>query len=126
MHPDVANAYGIGGEGEASKWTKYDKAVEAYRAEQKKRGAPMSTWDSDGKVYCDTLHNAKDPFSRDLNNTYELDGLDSRIKRFKKSFEDQVYRVVLSDKRFNALKYVNMYYRYKNQHGGQDDKFLGL
>ena len=93
----------IGGEGDATKWTKYDNAVRAYKAEQKKRGVPMSTWDPDGKVYCDTMHNAKDPFSRDLNNTYELDGLDSRIKRFKKSFEDQVYRVVLNDKRFNSL-----------------------
>ena len=93
----------IGGEGEATKWTKYDNAVQSYKAEQKKRGVPMSTWDPDGKVYCDTLQNAKDPFSRDLNNTYELDGLDSRIKRFKKSFEDQVYRVVLNDKRFNSL-----------------------
>lgn len=92
----------IGGEGEATKWTKYDNAVQSYKAEQKKLGVPMSTWDSDGKVYCDTLHNAKDAFSRDLNNTFELDGIDSRIKRFKKSFEDQVYRVVLNDKEFNA------------------------
>ena len=93
----------IGGDGDATKWTKYDNAVNAYKAEQKKRGVPMSTWDSDGKVYCDTLRNAKDPFSRDLNNTYELDGLDSRIKRFKKNFEDQVYRIVLSDKRFSSV-----------------------
>ena len=92
----------IGGEGDATKWTKYDKAVRDYRAEQKKRGIPMSTWDPDGKVYCDALSMAKDPFSRDLVNTYELDGIDSRIKRFKKSFEDQVYRVVLNDKRFSA------------------------
>ena len=90
----------IGGEGDATKWTKYDNAVRAYKAEQKKRGVPMSTWDSDGKVYCDTLRNAKDSFSVDLNNTYELDELDSRIKKFKKSFEDQVYRIVLNDKRF--------------------------
>ena len=93
----------IGGEGEATKWTKYDNAVRSYKAEQKKRGIPMSTWDPDGKVYCDAMHNGKDPFSIDLNNTYELDALDSRIKRFKKSFEDQVYRVVLQDKRFNSL-----------------------
>ena len=93
----------IGGEGDATKWTKYDNAVRAYKAEQKKRGIPMSTWDPDGKVYCDTLHNAKDPFSRDLNNTFELDSLDSRIKRFRKSFEDQIFRVVMNDKRFNAL-----------------------
>ena len=93
----------IGGEGDASKWTKYDKAVETYRAEQKKRGAPMSTWDSYGKVYCDTLRNAKDPFSKDLNNTYELESLDSRIKRFRKAFESEAYRVVTSDKRFNSI-----------------------
>ena len=93
----------IGGEGDATKWTKYDKAVEAYRNEQKKRGVPMSTWDSYGKVYCDTLHNAKDNFSKDLNNTYELDSLDSRIKRFRKAFEEQAYRVVTNDKRFNSL-----------------------
>lgn len=93
----------IGGDGDATKWTKYDNAVKAYKAEQKKRGVPMSTWDTDGKVYCDTLHNAKDAFSRDLNNTYELDSLDSQIKRFKKAFEDQVYRVVINDKRFNSV-----------------------
>ncbi|MBO5976483.1 MAG: hypothetical protein J6P94_04845, partial [Oscillospiraceae bacterium] len=40
---------------------------------------------------------------KDLVNTYELDGLDSRIKRFKKSFEGQVYRTVLADKRFNSI-----------------------
>ena len=92
----------IGGDGEATKWTKYDNAVQAYRAEQKKRGVPMSTWDSYGKVYCDTLRNAKDPFSKDLINTFELEELDVRIKRFKKSFEDQVYFTVLQDKRFGA------------------------
>lgn len=93
----------IGGEGDATKWTKYDNAVQSYQAEMKKRGVPMSTWDSSGKVYCDTMRNAKDAFSRDLNNTYELEGIDSRIKQFKKSFEDQIYRVVLDDKRFNSV-----------------------
>ncbi len=92
----------IGGAGDATKWTKYDNAVASYQAEQKKRGVPMSTWDSYGKVYCDTLRAGKDAFSKDLVNTYELDGLDSRIKRFKKAFEDQAYNVLLQDKRFAA------------------------
>ena len=31
------------------------------------------------------------------------------------------------DKHFNALKYVNLYYRYKNIHqGGENGEFLGL
>ncbi|MDO4623372.1 MAG: tubulin-like doman-containing protein [Eubacteriales bacterium] len=111
----------IGGEGDATKWTKYDNAVKSYKAEQKKRGVPMSTWDSDGKVYCDSLHNAKDPFSRDLNNTYELDDLDSRIKRFKKSFEDQVYRVVLADKRFTSIYNAAKHYESGVTFGEGDD-----
>lgn len=93
----------IGGEGDASKWTKYDNAIKAYKAEQKKRGIPMSTWDSDGKVYMDCMHNAKDPFSTDLNNTFELDTIDGRIKKYKNSLEEQAYRVVLNDKRFAGV-----------------------
>lgn len=90
----------IGGEGDATKWTKYDKAVEAYRAEQKKRGIPMSTWDSYGKVYCDKLINAKDNFSKDLNNTFELENLDDRIESYMQSFEEQAFNTVMDDNRF--------------------------
>ncbi len=114
----------IGGDGDAMKWTKYDNAVASYKAEQKKRGVPMSTWDSDGKVYCDTLHNGKDPFSRDLNNTYELENIDSRIKRFKKNFEDQVYRVVLGDKRFSSVYSNAKHWETASSFGESDDKIV--
>lgn len=112
----------IGGEGEATKWTKYDNIVKSYKSEQKKRGIPMSTWDSDGKVYCDALHNAKDPFSVDLNNTYELDAIDSKIKRYKKSFEDQVYNVVISDKRFSGLYNAAKHWENTPNFGTSEDK----
>lgn len=112
----------IGGEGDATKWTKYDKAILTYKAEQKKRGIPMSTWDSDGKVYCDTLFNAKDPFSRDLNNTYELDNIDASIKRYKKAFEDQVYRTVLTDKRFSASYNAAKHWEGNVDFGESEDK----
>ncbi len=114
----------IGGSGDATKWTKYDNAVQSYKAEQKKRGVPMSTWDSDGKVYCETLLNAKDPFSRDLVNTYELDGFDSRLKRFKKSFEDQVYQVVLSDKRFSSTYNSAKHWENSTSFGEGEDKIV--
>ena len=40
--------------------------------------------------------------------------------------DDHVYQFK-SDKRFNALKYVNIYFRHKNIiKGDQDGKFLGL
>ena len=112
----------IGGEGDATKWTKYDKAIQSYKAEQKKRGIPMSTWDSDGKIYCDTMHNAKDPFSVDLNNTFELDDLDSRIKRFKASFEEEVYRVVISDKRFSSAYNAAKHWDNFSSFGESEDK----
>ena len=100
----------IGGEGEATKWTKYDKAVENYRAEQKKRGVPISAQDPYGKVYCDALISAKDPFSKDLQNTYELETLDSRIKQFKQVFEAQAYQTVIKEQRFqSAYKAVSPY-----------------
>ena len=112
----------IGGEGDATKWTKYDNAIKAYKAEQKKRGIPMSTWDSDGKVYNDTLRNAKDPFSTDLNNTYELDSVDARIKKYKKSFEDQAYRVVLNDKRFAGVHDAAKLWETYNSFGEGEEK----
>ncbi len=41
-------------------------------------------------------------------------------------YGDKLYQIK-SDKHFNALKYVNMYYRYKNTLGGEnDEQFLGL
>ncbi|MCR5611490.1 MAG: tubulin-like doman-containing protein [Clostridiales bacterium] len=112
----------IGGDGEATKWTKYDNSIKAYKAEQKKRGIPMSTWDSDGKVYMDTLRNAKDPFSTDLNNTFELDAIDSKIKKYKKSLEDQAYRVVLGDKRFAGVYDAAKSWETHNTFGETEEK----
>ena len=41
-------------------------------------------------------------------------------------WKDKIYQLK-GDKRFNALKYVNIYYRYKNiKEGNSDGKFLGL
>lgn len=93
----------IGGEGDATKWTKYDNAVALYQAEQKKRGVPRSTWDSKEKKYNEALANGRDPFSVDLNNSYELAGLDARIRKFKSAFEAAAYQSVLSDARFKGI-----------------------
>lgn len=99
----------IGGDGDATKWTKYDNAIRSYQAEQKKRGIPMSTWDKPGKVYCDTIDTSKDPFSIDLVNSYELDSLETRMKRFKASFEEQAIRQV-----HNASEYRSKYVTAQN------------
>ena len=112
----------IGGEGDATKWTKYDKAVEAYRAEQKKRGVPMSTWDSYGKVYCDKLINFEDNFSKDLKNTYELENLDDRIESFMQSFEEQVFETVMNDSRFASYYASAKKYRQSPGFGTSESK----
>ena len=38
---------------------------------------------------------------------------------------DNVYQIQ-SDKRFNALKYLNLFHRYKNLSAGTNETFLGL
>ena len=40
-------------------------------------------------------------------------------------FGDNVYQIQ-SDKRFNAVKYVNLFHRYKNQNSGEETQFLGM
>ncbi len=87
----------IGGEGDATKWTKYDKKFEAYQAEQKKLGVPLSQQDDRSKIYCEYMLSSKDAFSVDLVNTYELEELDSRIERFKANFETVVFQELLKD-----------------------------
>lgn len=111
----------IGGEGDATKWTKYDKMVESYQAEQKKRGVPMSTWESYGNKYCDALANAKDPFSKDLNNTYELEELEERIDQYMQDFETQAFETVMNDSRF-AAAYNNAKIWRTNPNFGDGDK----
>lgn len=91
----------IGGEGDATKWTKYDKAVELYQNEQKKRGVPMSTWETYGNKYCEALLNAKDQFSKDLQNTYELESIDEKIEQYMQEFEAQAFLTVTRDNRFS-------------------------
>ena len=112
----------IGGEGDASKWTKYDKAVEAYRAEQKKRGIPMSTWDSYGKVYCDKMMGFEDNFSKDLKNTFELENLDDRIDAFMQSFEEQAFTTVMDDGRFANYYASAKKYRQNPSFGVSENK----
>lgn len=111
----------IGGEGDATKWTKYDKAVESYQAEQKKRGIPMSAWESYGNKYCDALSSSKDAFSKDLNNTYELENLDERIEQYMQDFETQVFETVMNDSRF-AAAYNNAKIWRSNPNFGDGDK----
>ena len=45
--------------------------------------------------------------------------------KFNVYIGDDVYQIK-ADKRFNAVKYVNIYYRYKNIKENNNEQFLGL
>ncbi len=99
----------IGGEGDASKWTKYDKYYAIYQAEQKKLGVPNSQQDPLGKIYCDKLLSSKDPFSVDLINTYDLENLDERIDKFKTAFARAAYSSVVKGDLADAMNSAKAY-----------------
>jgi len=103
----------IGGEGDATKWTKYDKAVEDYHKEQEKRGVARSARKKDGTVYCEKLLSFSDNFSKDLRMTYELENLEDRIQLFMDEFEARAVFVAtaessLASSRNNATKYEKL------------------
>ena len=94
----------IGGDGDAAKWTRYDKSTVKHREEKKKQGTPISAMDSYGSMYCDFVLSAKDPFSKDLVNNYELDTLEDRIQEFTATLVANAYEAIVKDSRF-ADKY---------------------
>lgn len=82
---------------------------------------------TDIKLYGDRMEvTAEDGFS--LSITFEEASAFVVLGKNKLNiyFDGKVYQFK-GDKRFNALKYVNLYYRHKNiSEGKSDDKFLGL
>ena len=111
----------IGGGETASKWTQYDRAVKKYQLEQKNMGIPSTEWDDEGVVYCRTLNQSKDGFSKDLYNGFDLMKLDERIEEFKLSFEEKVFSVVVSDKAFEEA-YNSVQALGENVHFGPNEK----
>ena len=107
----------IGGEGEATKWTKYDKAVELYHAEQDKRSIPRTARKRNGVVFCEAMSSANDMFSKDLQNAYDLENMDEKIDLFKKRFEDQAFRTVMNDPRFKTVYEDAKNYKARNDLG---------
>ena len=76
------------------------------------------------KLFGDRIEvSGKKPFVFDFDRTGSVTVLGrNKINIY---FDQRVYQIK-GDKRMNALKYVNVYHRYKNIHGGENDEFLGL
>ena len=63
----------IGGEQDAGKWGRYDKAYEVKIAEARKKGLPASESPKLSEVYVDVLDAASDPFSKDIRSKFLTD-----------------------------------------------------
>ncbi len=86
----------IGGEGEAAKWSKYDKAYELKFKEERKKGVSLSEMQTRGEVYTRTLKNASDSFSKDLRNYY-LNDAERRITDYFKKLAAEMHRCLSDD-----------------------------
>lgn len=63
----------IGGEGEAAKWSRYDKAFEIERNEARKKGLSQAEMPKRSEVYNKHLASSKDNFSKDIRARYLSD-----------------------------------------------------
>ncbi len=71
----------IGGEGDAAKWTKYDKAFRLYQEKEKKLRTPQTEQKKKFEFYPEEMKNARDQFSKELQGSY-LDAMDERIEAY--------------------------------------------
>lgn len=63
----------IGGDGEASKWKKYDFAYSQKLAEGRKKGLSATELPKKEEVYCEKMNSSADNFSKDLRTKYLKD-----------------------------------------------------
>jgi len=93
----------IGGEGDAAKWTKYDKAFDIYKLNQKKMGIPQSEQMKKYEFYPKEVQDAHDSFSKDLQNVY-LNEMDKRIKNYLTKLSDYAAGLITQNKEIGNAK----------------------
>lgn len=83
----------IGGEGEAAKWTRYDKEYELKCNQCRKKGMAESEWPTLAEVYTSKMDNSKDNFSRDLRSLY-LSEADDRVEQYFNALVEEMHNAV--------------------------------
>lgn len=83
----------IGGEGEAAKWSRYDKDYEVKVREARKKGLPQSEWPKRSEVYVDKMSTSKDNFTKDLRFRYLSDDK-KRVRRYFESLASVMHKAV--------------------------------
>ena len=121
----------IGGEGEASKWSRYDKAFEMKRNEARKNGVPQSEMPLRSDVYVEQLQNSSDNFSKDIRSRYLSDD-ETRVSEYVTSLVNEVQTAVNNNRAIqNAAFSVTelareIDYKENEQKRGKAPQHLGL
>ncbi len=96
----------IGGEGESSKWTKYDKAHKLYMKEQKKRGQSLDSSKKLDEFYIEHLDSSArsggDAFSKDMMGIY-LEKIDERVQQYLAALDTQIEFVIDNDSTIKSV-----------------------
>ena len=95
----------VGGEGEASKWGRYDAAFRTKVAEARKQGKPSSEGPFIYDVYNEKLDNSKDNFSTDLRNKF-LGKADvkKRLSAYQAKLKAEMFKAVGENKEISGAK----------------------
>ena len=80
----------IGGEGEASKWGKYDNEYEVKVREAKKKGLAGTETVKRSEVYVSKMNTAADAFSKDLRNTF-LKNANRRVSAYFGALAEEMH-----------------------------------
>ncbi len=93
----------IGGEGEASKWRKYDFAYTQKLAEGRKKGLSATELPQKAEVYCDKMNTSGDNFSKDLRARY-LKNANKRISAYFAALADEMHKALDANGNIRDMK----------------------
>ena len=95
----------IGGDGEASKWGRYDAAFRQKVAEARKQGKPSSEGPFIEDVYNEKLDSSKDNFSQDLRNKFlGKSEVRRRISTYQNALREEMFKALNENKLIYATK----------------------
>ncbi len=83
----------IGGEGEAAKWSRYDKEFDLKKKEARKKGLSQSEMPQLEEVYIEKMDTLKDNFTKDVRSRYLSDGK-RRIIEYFKNFDSEIIKAL--------------------------------
>ncbi len=75
-------AKSIGGEAEAAKWSRYDKAFKIKQEEERKKNLPLCEMTTLPDFYVSKVDTGTDNFTKDLRARYDLENAAKRIERY--------------------------------------------